>query len=121
MLKSRKIVISDSLQDYLNINENDINIKIKDFASRINKLNDEELIDNKIAKNYIDFFTKEELVVILIYTTSIAGFLEYKIIDLMEKANIPLPLFQKIMDLDFSDEDFMMKNKDKDNQDEDFI
>jgi hypothetical protein len=98
MPKNRKIVIPDDLSKFLNIDEDVVNEKMQEVVNRRAVLPDNEMfIEENIAKDYVELFTKEEMIAMFMHAASNAGYLEWKIMELLDKANIPLPLFQKIM------------------------
>ena len=129
MPKNRKIVIPDGLSDYLDINEDVVNEKMQEIVNRRSSLPDDKMFDEEtIAKDYMELFTKEEVIAMFMHAASNAGYLEWKIMELLDKANIPLPLFQKIMAAELpSDEEVAKQYREEDGdisepeEDEDFI
>tara|TARA_R110000737_G_C14624761_1_gene494619 strand:- start:42574 stop:42960 length:387 start_codon:yes stop_codon:yes gene_type:complete len=98
MPKNRKIVIPDDLSKYLGIEEKVVNEKMQEIVNRRAAQPDNEMfIEVDIAKDYLELFTLGEMVAMFMHAASNAGYLEWKIMELLDKANIPLPLFQKIM------------------------
>ena len=129
MPKNRKIVIPDGLSDYLDISEDVVNEKMQEIVNRRSSLPDDKMFDEEtIAKDYMELFTKEEVIAMFMHAASNAGYLEWKIMELLDKANIPLPLFQKIMAAELpSDEEVAKQYREEDGdisepeEDEDFI
>lgn len=129
MPKNRKIVIPEDLQAYLNINEDVVNAKMQEVVDRRSALPDDEMfIEANIAKDYMELFTKEEIIAMFMHAASNAGYLEWKIMELLDKANIPLPLFQKIMAASLPTDEEVAKQYRKEDgdtsepeEDEDFI
>jgi hypothetical protein len=106
MPESRKIIIPEDLQEFLNVNADVVNSKMQEVVDRRAAATDEEIFqETSIAKDYLELFTKEEMCAMFMHAASNAGFLEYKIMELLDKANIPLPLFRAIMALELPDQE----------------
>lgn len=125
MPKSREIVIPEELMDFLGIDEGTVNKKMQELVDRRLEYGETyDFSEEEIAKDYIDLFTKNELIAMFMHAASNAGYLEWKILQLQDMADIPIPLFEKIMELDLPDDDELMKiYREEHNQDEeqDFI
>lgn len=126
MPESRKIVVPDALAEYLNINEDTVNQKMQEAVNRRAAIqnNDQMFDESDMAKDYLDIFTKEEILAMFMHASSEAGLFYFKILELQDKANIPLPLFQKIMQGDLPTEDQvarMYRGEEEEPEEEDFI
>ncbi len=129
MPKNRKVIIPEALQKFLNVNQDEVNAKMQEVIDRRSQLGDEEMfVETNIAKDYVELFSKEEIIAMFMHAASNAGYLEWKIMELLDKANIPLPLFQKIMADELpSDEEVAKAYRKEDGdtsipeEDEDFI
>lgn len=125
MAKSRFIPVSQELEAALKITESRINERRQELIDRRANSSPEDMFNEvHIAQDHLDLFTKEELVALLLHVTSQAGFLEYKMMELQKKANIPLELFNSVLHsgiLPSEDEIRAVYRDEPDKEDEDFI
>ncbi|WZE63553.1 hypothetical protein PANI_CDS0033 [Maribacter phage Panino] len=127
MAQVRKIAIPKSLEKLLNISEEEINNKMRKLVSKRKGMSEEErFMETKLADDYIDLFSKNELIAMLIHATSSAGFLEFKLMELMDKGNLSYSLFKDVMEAPLPAAEELSKmyreiEDDNEEKEEDFI
>lgn len=120
------VQVSERLQKYLNVTEDAINKKMQEIVNRRSTLPMEEMFDEaSLAADYIELFTKEEILACFINAASNAGYLDLKLQQLVAEGNISRDLFAKVMSDPLPSEDEIAKiykqSDEEDDDEEEFI
>lgn len=101
MDKIRKILVPDDLSKLLGVSEEKLNEKNAILMERRANLSEEEMFTEiGLAEDYLELFSKEEMIALFLQAASNAGFMEWKLLELIDKLDIPLDEIRTLMSTD---------------------
>lgn len=116
MPQAKKINIPDGVCEYLKIDVENIQTKVQAIVTARVGMTREDLFNPiTMVEQYVDSFSKEELLGLYIGASSDCGFMEYKLDKIIQHFNLPIPEVQKIFFTKIEDDDIAEVYKAKDN------